>query len=75
MICCEKCCKNIVDVAIFFFNSSPDFGNQYLFIFFPPIFGNGIATIATKIFFPISAMALLQLVFGQQIWAAGISVM
>ena len=44
------CCENIVDIA-FFFNSFSDFGNHYLFIF-PPIFGNGIATIVTKFFFP-----------------------
>ena len=55
-----KCCKNIVDVAFFFFNFSPDFSNHF---FFPPIFGNTIATIAKKkIYSPISAMALPQLV-------------
>ena len=40
------CCKNIVDIAFFFLNSSPDFSNHYFF--FPPIFGNTIATIAKK---------------------------
>ena len=39
-----------MDVA-FFFNSSPDFSNHYFF--FPPIFGNAIATIAKKkVLFP-----------------------
>ena len=57
------CCKNIVDVT-FFKNSFPDFGNHYLFIF-PLIFGNDITTIATIFFFPISAIALPQLIFGQ----------
>ena len=60
------CCKNIVDVALFFFlNSSPDLGYHFFFflpfsamampqlpqIFFPPYFGNGITTIG----FPLGA--------------------
>ena len=50
-----------MDIAFFFFNFSPDFSNHYFF--FPPIFGNTIATIAKKkIYSPISAMALPQLV-------------
>ena len=69
-----KCCKNIVDVALFFFyNSSLDFGNHYFFSshfrqwhchkFFPPYFGNGIATNQLQQFFflPISAMPLPQI--------------
>ena len=39
-------CENIVNVILFFL-LSPDFGTT----FFPPIFGNAIATIVT-IFFP-----------------------
>ena len=50
-------CENIVNVTIFFFYS-PDFRTT----FFSPIFGNVIATIVTNFFFPISTMALPQLV-------------
>ena len=49
---------NIVDITIFFFLLFHRFRN-----FFPPIFGNVIATIAKKkIYTPISAMALPQFV-------------
>ena len=42
------CCKNIVDVA-FFFLIPPQILATIIYLFiFPPIFGNGIATIATK---------------------------
>ena len=53
-----KCCKNIVDITLFFLKFLPRF-RQPLFFFFSPIFGNGIAT---NFFPPISAMALPQLV-------------
>ena len=53
------CCENIVDVTFFLI----PFQISTTTIFFsPPIFDNGIATIATKFYFPISAMALPQLV-------------
>ena len=51
-------CENIVNGTLFFF-TLPRFRNH---IFFPPIFGNAIATIVTNFFPPISAMALPQLV-------------
>ena len=41
-----KCCKNIVDVSFFFFNSSQDFSNHYFILFF---------------FLPFSTMPLPQL--------------
>ena len=44
------CCKNIVDVE-FFFYFLPRSRQPLLSFFFPPIFGNSIAIIAT-IFFP-----------------------
>ena len=40
-------CENIVNVALFFF-TPPQISEPH---FFPPMFGNGIATIVTKIFF------------------------
>ena len=52
------CCKNIVNVALFFL-IPPQISATTNF-FFPPIFGNGIATIATNFFPPILAMALSQ---------------
>ena len=69
-----KCCKNILDVVLFF-NSFTDFGNHFFFpfpfsvmglpqlpnfFFLPPYFGNGIATNQLQFFFfhPISAMPL-----------------
>ena len=51
-------CENIVNVTLFFFYS-PKISEPH---FFSPIFGNAIATIVTNFFFPISAMALPQLV-------------
>ena len=51
-------CKNIVNVTLFFLLSL-DFGTTFPP---PPIFGNVIATIVTNFFFPISVMALSQLV-------------
>ena len=50
-------CENIVNVTLFFF--SPQISKP---LFFSPIFGNAIVTIVTIFFFPISAMALPQLV-------------
>ena len=50
-------CKNIMNVTLFFY--SPQISEPH---FFPPIFGNVIATIVTIFIFPISAMALPQLV-------------
>ena len=46
-----------MNVTLFFLNSSPDFNNH---IFFPPIFGNDIATINKKKISPTSAMPLPQ---------------
>ena len=51
-------CENIVIVTLFFL-LSPDFGTTF---FPPPIFGNAITTIVTNFFFPISTIALPQLV-------------
>ena len=45
----------MMDVTLFFLNSSTDFDNRYFF--FLPIFSNDIAT---NVFLPISAMALPQ---------------
>ena len=42
--------KNIVNVTLFFLNSSPDFSNNNFF--FPPIFGNDITTIPFNFFPP-----------------------
>ena len=56
-------CENIVNVALFFFLLLPRFQNHIYFS--PPAhphFRHAIATIVTKFFFPISAMALPQLV-------------
>ena len=54
-----KYCKNIVDVAFFFLFPPQISATIILFYFFPPIFGNAIATIAKSFFYsPISAMAL-----------------
>ena len=44
-----KCCKNIVDVAFFFFLIPLQISATIiLFYFFPPMFGNAIVTIAIK---------------------------
>ena len=47
------------------------------YFFFPPIFGNGIATIAKKFFFPLFGFPCAHSHFehplGQQVWAEGIA--
>ena len=68
-------CENVVKYcgrSIFFFNSSSNFNNYY---FFSSYFRQWHCHNCHQFFFPISAMALPQLVFSQQVWAAGISVM
>ena len=71
------CCKNIVDVALFFFNSSHVI--SAITIFFPPIFDNDIATIAkkkkkisTSFGFPCTH-SHFEHPPGQQVWAKGIA--
>ena len=68
-------CENVVKYcgrSIFFFNSSSNFNNYY---FFSSYFRQWHCHNCHQFFFPISAMALPQLVFSQQVWAASFSVM
>ena len=80
-----KCCKNIVDVALFFFFLIPHLWFRQPLFFFSPILDNGIATIA-KFFFSYFGNAIATFGFpcahshfehplGQQVWAEGILVM
>ena len=62
-----------MDVALFFL-IPPQILATIIF-FFPPIFGNGITTIATNFFFPYFGNGITTIGFGQQVWATGISVM